>query len=154
MKCLKYLCLFGLLLAPTASAAPMYHLTTLVSFNFTNGAFPDGDLVADANGNLYGTTRGGGASGRGTVFELSPVPEPSTLLLLCIGSLAVLWRRRGLFCAAILAAAVGATFADHAAADTFGSGANTFDIEFVNDRQSGQRGRHDGQSEPRRLGAL
>ena len=59
------------------------------------------------------------------------VPEPSTLLLLCFGSLAVLWRRRGLVCASILAAVVGISFADRAAADTFGSGANTFDIEFV-----------------------
>ena len=62
----------------------------------------------------------------------SVVPEPSTMLLLCFGSLAVFWRRRGLLCASILAAAVGISFADRAAADTFGSGANAFDIEFVN----------------------
>ena len=43
----------------------------------------------------------------------------------------MLWRRRGLVCASILAAVVGISFADRAAADTFGSGANTFDIEFV-----------------------
>ena len=36
----------------------------------------------------------------------SIIPEPSTLLLLCFGSLAVLWRRRGLVCASILVAFV------------------------------------------------
>jgi uncharacterized repeat protein (TIGR03803 family) len=44
----------------------------LVSFNGTDGADPFGGLVADANGDLFGTTEGGGASGDGTVFELSP----------------------------------------------------------------------------------
>ncbi len=38
---------------------------------------------------------------------------------------------RGLLCAAILAAVVCFSSTDRAAADTFGSGANTFDIEFV-----------------------
>ncbi len=51
-------------------------------FNFgLNGNNADGGfgaaLIMDANGNLYGTTSGGGAGvyGGGTVFELSP---PST----------------------------------------------------------------------------
>ncbi len=44
--------------------------TTLVSFNGTNGASPDGSLIADANGDLFGTTSGGGANGIGTVFEI------------------------------------------------------------------------------------
>ena len=30
--------------------------TTLVSFNGTDGAVPDGGLIADANGDLFGTT--------------------------------------------------------------------------------------------------
>ena len=60
------------------------------------------------------------------------VPEPvAWVMLLAALAVAVLWRRRGLLCASILAAAVGVSFADRAAADTFGSGANTFDIEFV-----------------------
>jgi len=37
-----------------------------------NGSFPDGGLVFDASGNLYGTTAGAGSGGGGTVFELSP----------------------------------------------------------------------------------
>jgi uncharacterized repeat protein (TIGR03803 family) len=36
-----------------------------------DGAFPSGDLVTDAAGNLYGTTAEGGANGYGTVFKLS-----------------------------------------------------------------------------------
>ena len=45
--------------------------TTLVSFDSTGGAYPDAGLIADADGNLFGTTQGGGASAFGTVFELS-----------------------------------------------------------------------------------
>ena len=44
---------------------------TLVSFNKTDGATPFGDLIADASGNLFGTTTGGGASNDGTVFEIA-----------------------------------------------------------------------------------
>jgi uncharacterized repeat protein (TIGR03803 family) len=47
-------------------------LTTLHEFVGTDGANPAGSLIADASGNLYGTTSQGGASGAGTVFELSP----------------------------------------------------------------------------------
>jgi hypothetical protein len=43
--------------------------TTLVSFNATNGAGPFGSLIADAHGDLFGTTAAGGANGGGTVFE-------------------------------------------------------------------------------------
>jgi hypothetical protein len=46
-------------------------LTTLVSFNGPNGATPYGTLIADANGDLFGTTAFGRASGWGTVFELA-----------------------------------------------------------------------------------
>jgi uncharacterized repeat protein (TIGR03803 family) len=47
--------------------------TTLVSFDGTNGANPDafGSLIADANGDLFGTTSNGGANGDGTVFEIT-----------------------------------------------------------------------------------
>ena len=45
-------------------------LTTLVSFNDANGAAPDGDLIADANGDLFGTSSGDGGANDGTVFEI------------------------------------------------------------------------------------
>ena len=48
----------------------MAMLTTLLSFNGTNGAFPYAGLTADAAGDLFGTTTSGGADGDGSVFEL------------------------------------------------------------------------------------
>src|ERR1700678_1379876 len=37
-----------------------------------DGATPSAGLVLDGQGNLYGTTGGGGPNGLGTVFELQP----------------------------------------------------------------------------------
>ena len=37
-----------------------------------DGSFPQGDLLFDQAGNLYGTTMQGGVSGLGTVFKLTP----------------------------------------------------------------------------------
>ncbi len=48
-----------------------YTLTTLVSFNGADGGGPLAGLIADAAGNLFGTTAAGGASGEGTVFEIA-----------------------------------------------------------------------------------
>ena len=45
-------------------------LTTLISFDGTDGAAPLGTLIADKAGNLFGTTAGGGPTGGGTVFEV------------------------------------------------------------------------------------
>ena len=50
---------------------PTGTLTTLHSFEGTDGDFPMSALVQGTDGNLYGTTTGGGASGGGTVFSLS-----------------------------------------------------------------------------------
>jgi len=46
--------------------------TVLHSFaGGTDGAYPEGGLIRDSSGNLYGTTTGGGASGAGTAFIVS-----------------------------------------------------------------------------------
>ena len=46
--------------------------TVLHSFTrFGDGTNPAAGLIADSNGNLYGTTESGGASERGTVFKLT-----------------------------------------------------------------------------------
>ena len=42
----------------------------LFSFGGITGSFPDAALIADANGNLYGTTSQGGVNGAGSVFEI------------------------------------------------------------------------------------
>ncbi len=46
-------------------------ITTLATFNGTNGARPQAGLIMDGRGNLYGTAPLGGASSDGTVFELA-----------------------------------------------------------------------------------
>ncbi|HEY3778609.1 MAG TPA: choice-of-anchor tandem repeat GloVer-containing protein [Rhizomicrobium sp.] len=61
-------------LSPNGSG---YTETVLYSFcaqmNCADGDVPDGGVVMDAAGNLFGTTEGGGDSlGQGVVFELSP----------------------------------------------------------------------------------
>ena len=45
-------------------------ITTLFTFDGTDGGIPRDSLTLDSSGNLYGTTFQGGASGDGTVFEL------------------------------------------------------------------------------------
>ena len=68
-------------------------LTTLHSFDGTDGSFPKAGLVLASNGNFYGTTSNGGAStssscpsafngqnlGCGTVFEITPGGTLTTL---------------------------------------------------------------------------
>ena len=45
-------------------------ITTLASFNGTNGADPEAGLVEDASGNLFGTTYVAARASDGTVFEV------------------------------------------------------------------------------------
>lgn len=49
-----------------------YSLNTLVTFDGADGHYPENAaLIADAAGDLFGTTSGGGTSGLGTVFEIA-----------------------------------------------------------------------------------
>jgi uncharacterized repeat protein (TIGR03803 family) len=71
-----------------------------ILYDFTggvnDGSFPNGALLY-SDGVFYGTTNGGGAYGLGTVFEFTPIPEPSTLVLTATaagGLLAYLRRRK------------------------------------------------------------
>jgi len=61
--------------------------TTLYSFcsqaNCTDGETPYAALVQATNGNLYGTTFGGGANDSGTVFEITPAGKLTTLYSFC-----------------------------------------------------------------------
>jgi uncharacterized repeat protein (TIGR03803 family) len=62
-------------------------LTTLYSFcpqtNCTDGAGPQAGLVQAANGDLYGTTIGGGANDDGTIFKITPGGTLTTLYSFC-----------------------------------------------------------------------
>jgi uncharacterized repeat protein (TIGR03803 family) len=53
----------------------------------------DGGIIADSFGNLFGTARVG-TGNLGSVFELSPVPEPSALLLSALGTISLVLARR------------------------------------------------------------
>jgi uncharacterized repeat protein (TIGR03803 family) len=63
-------------LTPNANKTK-WKLQTLYSFctktDCADGWYPNGGLVIDTDGNLYGTTYYGGAAGSGLVFKLSPV---------------------------------------------------------------------------------
>ena len=51
-------------------------LTTLVGFDGANGEEPEGDLIADSSGDLFGTTIGRGADG---AARCSRLPRPPWL---------------------------------------------------------------------------
>jgi uncharacterized repeat protein (TIGR03803 family) len=64
-------------LSPPAKNAKKWKFTKLYRFfgpKAGDGSWPNGNLVFDSAGNLYGTTVEGGAFNNGTVFELSPGP--------------------------------------------------------------------------------
>jgi uncharacterized repeat protein (TIGR03803 family) len=62
-------------------------LTTVYSFcsqtNCTDGALPRAGLMQDSNGNLYGTTVGGGANNRGTVYKIARAGTLTVLYSFC-----------------------------------------------------------------------
>ena len=69
--------LFVFVVLLSATARAQYTETVLYNFcpgggGCSDGSYPWVGLIADAQGNLYGTTVGGGANNLGTVFELSP----------------------------------------------------------------------------------
>lgn len=60
--------------------------TVLYSFcpqNCADGYFPVAGLTVDQNGNLYGTTTGGGMRGAGVVFKLTPKGKETVLYNFC-----------------------------------------------------------------------
>jgi uncharacterized repeat protein (TIGR03803 family) len=58
---------------------PTGSLVTLVAFDVTNGAFPNG-MVKGNDGNFYGTTDEGGSNDYGTVFRMTPAGAFTTLV--------------------------------------------------------------------------
>jgi len=49
-------------------------LHSFCSGDCSDGAYPGGDLIMDAKGNLYGTAFGGGVHGDGTIFKITLHP--------------------------------------------------------------------------------
>ena len=56
--------------------------TTIAEFSNDNGAYPFASLTLGRDGNLYGTTTGGGAANAGTVFMLSGTDHATLTTLL------------------------------------------------------------------------
>src|SRR5436190_2003791 len=81
---LLFILLSAAALATTEASAQT--LTTLYSFTGSDGARPYAGLIADASGNLYGTTDNGGASGYGTVFKVTPTGTETVLYSFTGGS--------------------------------------------------------------------
>jgi uncharacterized repeat protein (TIGR03803 family) len=50
---------------------PAGTLTSIYSFDFTHGAYPQGGISLAQDGNFYGTTYQGGANSRGTIFKIT-----------------------------------------------------------------------------------
>jgi uncharacterized repeat protein (TIGR03803 family) len=61
-------------------------LTTLHSFDGTDGSAPAAALVQAANGSLYGTTSNGGGGTLGTIFKMTPAGALTTLYSFCLQS--------------------------------------------------------------------
>ena len=72
----------------TTQVAQAQTFTTLHSFDGTDGSYPYAGLVQATNGDLYGTTYGGGTNdactyGCGTVFKMTPGGKLTTLYIFC-----------------------------------------------------------------------
>ncbi len=79
----KGACAVLALCAATAITLQAQTFGVLHSFDGTDGANPMSALIQGTDGNLYGTTNGGGASGYGTVFKISPAGTLTTLYNFC-----------------------------------------------------------------------
>jgi len=61
---------FELAAGAGSTNSPAPYQTVIASFNQISASNPDGGLVVDGNGNLFGVTAAGGADGDGTIYEL------------------------------------------------------------------------------------
>ena len=53
-------------------------------FNCADGAVPYAGLIQGTDGNFYGTASGGGTAGAGTVFQITPGGQLTTLHVFCL----------------------------------------------------------------------
>jgi uncharacterized repeat protein (TIGR03803 family) len=77
-------CAVFVLCVTTAIALRAQTLTTLHSFDGTDGAGPFAALIQGTDGNFYGTTYSGGAkASAGTVFSMTRLGALTTLFSFC-----------------------------------------------------------------------
>lgn len=74
----------AMMAAPAAQSAPKEKVIYSFAFGEADGAAPQGGVIRDAQGNLYGTTQGGegggcGGGGCGTVFKVTPKGKETIL---------------------------------------------------------------------------
>ncbi len=76
LVCVSWLVIFAVACSCTAMSQSQYKVIYSFGASSQDGSFPNGGLVFDHAGNLYGTTQFGGAGVGcqfcGTVFELTP----------------------------------------------------------------------------------
>lgn len=65
------LLLLSCVLIATTRASHAQTFTTLLDFDWSNGALPEASLIQATDGNLYGTTFASAASGNGEVFRIT-----------------------------------------------------------------------------------
>lgn len=88
-RCLAHFVAFPLMLCfGVSTGVRAQTLTTLHSFNGTDGAYPSSQLtkshvVQHSNGSFYGTTPAGGAFTFGTVFQVTTAGAETTLYSFC-----------------------------------------------------------------------
>jgi uncharacterized repeat protein (TIGR03803 family) len=79
----KTICIVFVFCSATAILSPAQFVTTLHSFDGSDGSMPYGGLVQATDGNFYGTTAFGptttGYTGYGTVFKVTPNGSLTTL---------------------------------------------------------------------------
>jgi uncharacterized repeat protein (TIGR03803 family) len=79
----KIVCVVFVFCAATAIGSSAQTLTTLVSFDGTDGNDPHSGLIQGFDGNFYGTTVMGGTNGLGTVFKTTPEGTLTTIYSFC-----------------------------------------------------------------------
>jgi uncharacterized repeat protein (TIGR03803 family) len=76
MKLTLSVLIIAILMTISSSASTF---KVVYSFSFKDGSSPNGDLISDSAGNLYGTTQFGGKSNRGIVYKLDPNGQQTIL---------------------------------------------------------------------------
>lgn len=83
-SCWKKICLVCALLAMTVIVSSAQTFKTVANFNGTDGSYPGYlSLVQGTDGNLYGTTEGGGPERGGTIFKMTPSGVLTTIYTFC-----------------------------------------------------------------------